>query len=511
MQTLLDLFGSVVSAGNQITWGGLGGFWWLGILIAVLLPAGIYFTVRTGFVQIRAFGHMLRVMARSFRKERDDCVSSFEAFATSAAARVGTGNIAGVAVAITAGGPGAVFWMWMVALVGMATSLIENTLAQTFKEPGDEHGTFRGGPAYYIDKGLGKKWKWLSVVFSIFLVICFGFFFNAVQANAMADAINAAWGISPLLIGAVIAILAGMIVFGGIHTIGRFAGIVVPIMALFYIVIAIVIVAMNIDRLPDVFGAILGNAFGAQEAGAGAFGAVVANGIKRGLFSNEAGMGSSPNVGAAADVKHPVVQGYVQMASVFLDTMMICTATAAIILLSDVELNGAVEGVTLTQSALASVLGPWGNSFVAVALLFFAFTSIIANYYYAETNIFYLWHTRTSIFCYRVLYICFILFGAWVAYTGSSGNFALLWNMADMSMGFMASANLLAILLLSGAALKVFSDYEEQRSQGIEEPVFDARRHDIPGVDHSVWTPPETPESSHSRGPVKRGATGNGD
>ncbi|QHQ40814.1 amino acid carrier protein [Microbulbifer hydrolyticus] len=480
---------ALVNGGNQVTWGGIGGYWWLGILIAALLPAGIFFTVRTGVVQIRAFGHMLKVMARSFRKESDDSVSSFEAFATSAAARVGTGNIAGVAVAITSGGPGAVFWMWMVALVGMATSLIENTLAQTFKERGEVAGTFRGGPAYYIDKGLGKKWKWLSIVFSIFLVICFGFFFNAVQANAMAEAIQAAWGFNPLLVGGAIAVLAASIVFGGIQSIGRFAGIVVPIMALCYITVALAIVVMNIGRLPEIFGIILGNAFGAQEMGAGAFGAVVASGIKRGLFSNEAGMGSSPNVGAAADVKHPVVQGYVQMASVFLDTMMICTATAAIILLSNVELGGMVEGVTLTQAALASEVGAWGNSFIATALLFFAFTSIIANYYYAETNIFYLWHTRTSIFCYRVLYIFFILFGSWVAFTGSSSNFQLLWNMADMSMGFMATANLLAILLLSGTAIKVFSDYENQRRRGIEEPVFDAREHNIPGVEVDVWTP----------------------
>nr|WP_010130873.1 alanine/glycine:cation symporter family protein [Microbulbifer agarilyticus] len=489
MQALSDFFHSVISIGNQITWGGVGGIWWVGILIAALLPAGLYFTVRTGFIQIRGFGHMIRVMAHSFHKESDDSISSFQAFATSAAARVGTGNIAGVAVAITAGGPGAVFWMWVVALVGMATSLIENTLAQTFKETGDEPGTFRGGPAYYIDKGLGRNWKWLSVAFSIFLVICFGFFFNAVQANAMADAVREAWGINPLLVGCAISVLAGVIVFGGIHSIGRFAGIVVPVMALCYIAIAFAIVILNIERLPEVFRLIIGSAFGAQEMGAGAFGAVIANGIKRGLFSNEAGMGSSPNVGAAADVKHPVVQGYVQMASVFLDTMMICTATASIILLSGVDYAGAVEGVTLTQAALASEVGPWGNGFLAIALLFFAFTSIIANYYYAETNIFYLWHTRVSIFCYRALYICFILFGAWVAYSGSSDNFSLLWNMADMSMGFMASANLLAILLLSGVALKVFADYEAQLRRGIKEPVFDAREHHIPGVELSVWSP----------------------
>ncbi|WP_323844557.1 alanine/glycine:cation symporter family protein [Microbulbifer magnicolonia] len=487
MQGFLDILASLVGWGNSITWGGIAGLWWMGILIAGLLPAGLYFTWHSRFIQFRHFGHMLTVMKRSFRKEHYDSVSSFQAFATSAAARVGTGNIAGVAVAITAGGPGAVFWMWMVAWVGMTTSFVENTLAQTFKERGEEHGTYRGGPAYYIEKGLGKQWKWLAVLFSIFLIICFGFFFNAVQSNAMAAAIHGAWGVNPLLVGCVVALLAAIIVFGGIHSIGRFAGIVVPFMALAYLGVAFAVVLMNLGDLPRVFAEIIGNAFGYEEAGAGAFGAVVANGIKRGLFSNEAGMGSSPNVGAAADVKHPVVQGYVQMASVFLDTILICTATAAIILLADVHMVGNIEGVTLTQDALASEVGAWGGGFIAIALLFFAFTSIIANYYYAETNIFYLWHSRLSIFCYRLLYILFILFGAWVAYSGSSANFALLWNMADMSMGFMATANLLAILLLSGVAFKVLGDYEAQRAEGIAEPVFDARRLAIKGIEHDVW------------------------
>lgn len=487
MQGFLDAAANIIHWGNAVTWGGVGGFWWLGFLIAALLPAGVYFSWHSRFIQFRSFGHMITIMRHSLRKEHKDSISSFQAFATSAAARVGTGNIAGVAVAITAGGPGAVFWMWIVAWVGMATSFIENTLAQTYKERGEEHGTFRGGPAYYIEKGLGKNWKWLSVLFSIFLVISFGFFFNAVQANAMASAINGAWGVNPLLVGVLVALLAAIIVFGGIHSIGRFAGIVVPFMALAYIAVALFVIATNLDELPGILLHIFANAFGVEEAGAGVFGAVVANGIKRGLFSNEAGMGSSPNVGAVADVKHPVVQGYVQMASVFLDTIMICTATAAIILLADVHMVGNVEGVTLTQDALASEVGSWGGSFVAIALLFFAFTSIIANYYYAETNIFFLWHTRTSIFCYRALYVLFILFGAWVAYSGKSENFALLWNMADMSMGFMASANLLAVLLLSGVAFKVLGDYEAQLAAGIAEPVFDARKYDIKGVEHNVW------------------------
>ncbi|GMG88101.1 alanine/glycine:cation symporter family protein [Biformimicrobium ophioploci] len=483
----METLSHIVQWGNSITWGGIGGIWWLGILIVALLPIGFYFTVKTRFIQLRSFGHLMHVMRQSFKAENEGGVSSFQAFATSAAARIGTGNIAGVAVAITAGGPGAIFWMWMVAIVGMATSFIENTLGQAFKEKGEVDGTFRGGPAYYIDKGLGHQWKWLSVLFSIFLVISFGFFFNAIQSNSMSDAINEAWGTDPMWVGVIIAVLASLIVFGGIKSIGKFAGLVVPVMALSYLAIAFLVIILNIGKLPGVLAEIVTNAFGIREAGAGTFGAVIASGIKRGLFSNEAGMGSSPNAGAAADVKHPAVQGYVQMASVFLDTLMICTATAAIILLSDAYLTSEVAGVTLTQQSLSDAVGGWGADFIALALIFFAFTSIIANYYYAETNIYFIWHSKASIWIYRALFIGFILFGAYVADTGTSANFALLWNMADMSMGFMASLNIFAVTLLSGVAFKLLKDYEEQLAQGIDQPSFDASKYNIKGIDTEVW------------------------
>lgn len=487
MQALLDQLIKVIDWANLLLWGGVGGIWWLGVLILALLPAGLYFSIRSRFIQFRHFGHMAMVMVRGIHKEHPGSISAFQAFATSAAARIGTGSLAGVAVAITAGGPGSVFWMWMVAWLGMATSMVENTLAQVYKEKGEQPGTFRGGPAYYIEKGLGPNWKWLSVTFSIFLLMCYGFIFNSVQSNAMAQAINDAWGINPLLVGIVVAVVAAIIVFGGIRSIAGFAGIVVPVMAIAYLVVAMVIIIINIAELPKVLATILKSAFGVTEAGAGVLGAVVSNGIKRGLFANEAGLGSSPNVGAAADVKHPLVQGYVQMASVFLDTIVICSCTAAIILVADVYMVGNVEGVKLAQDSLASEVGSWGSGFIAFALLFFAFTSIIGNYYYGETNIFYLYHSRTAILCYRIVFLMFILFGAWVSYSGSVENFTLLWRMADVSMGFMASTNILAIILLSGVAFKVLGDYEEQLNSGIKEPVFDARKYDIKGIDHEVW------------------------
>ncbi|MFA0812931.1 alanine/glycine:cation symporter family protein [Microbulbifer epialgicus] len=487
MQDLLDQVIKVIDWANLLLWGGVAGVWWLGVLIVALLPAGLYFSIRSRFIQFRHFGHMTMVMVRGIHKDHPGSISAFQAFATSAAARIGTGSLAGVAVAITAGGPGSVFWMWMVAWLGMATSMVENTLAQVYKEKGEQPGTFRGGPAYYIEKGLGLNWKWLSVSFSIFLIMCYGFIFNAVQSNAMATAINDAWDINPLLVGGIVTLIAAIIVFGGIRSIARFAGVVVPIMALVYLAVAVVIISINLNELPGILATIMKNAFGVTEAGAGTLGAVVSNGIKRGLFANEAGLGSSPNVGAAADVKHPLVQGYVQMASVFLDTIVICTCTAAIILVADVYMVGNVEGVKLAQDSLASEVGSWGSGFIAFALMFFAFTSLIGNYYYAETNVFFLCHTRFSIFCYRIIFLLFILLGTWVSYSGSTANFTLLWRMADVSMGFMASSNILAIILLSGVAFKVLGDYEEQLNRGIREPIFDASKYDIKGIDHEVW------------------------
>jgi AGCS family alanine or glycine:cation symporter len=482
MEAILAAVESVVNFGNSLTWGGMHGYWWLGTLIAVLIPVGLYFTVRSRFVQVRSFGHTIHVMKNS--RQSNGGVSSFQAFSTSVAARVGTGNIAGVAVAVSLGGPGAVFWMWVVALVGMATSFVENTLGQAFKERGEVEGTFRGGPAYYIEKGMGKKFRWLSVLFSIFLVMSFGFVFNAIQTNSMAGAIQHAWGVDPIMVGIMVTILACVIVFGGIKAIGRFAEVVVPFMAIAYFIVALFVILTHLSAMPAVFELIFSSAFGLQEAGAGVFGAMVAAGVKRGLFSNEAGMGSSPNAGATANVKHPAVQGYVQMLSVFIDTMVICTATASIILLAGLPSEG-VAGVTLTQSSLVALSGDWGADFIAMALLFFAFTSVIANYYYAETNVYAIKHSKTAISAYRVLFVVFMMFGAWVA--TSDANFGLLWAMGDMTMGLMATVNIIALLALAKVAFILLKDYEDQRAMGIEEPVFDARKYNIKGIDASIW------------------------
>lgn len=355
---------------------------WGAVLIYLLIGVGIFFTFRLGFIQIRHFGHMFSVLKNS-RKSDNAGISSFQALCTSLAARVGTGNLAGVAVAIYLGGPGAIFWMWLIAFIGMATAFVESTLAQLYKVK-DEDGNYRGGPAYYMEKGLGMRW--MGVVFSLCLILAFGLVFNAVQANSISLAMKVAFGIPDWVSGLALVALSGLIIFGGIRGIARFAELVVPFMALAYILLALVIVAMNITELPHVFMLIIKSAFGIEQAGSGALGYAISqamiNGIKRGLFSNEAGMGSAPNAAATATPypPHPASQGYVQMLGVFMDTIVICSCTAAIILMSgQFEPGSGVTGVELTQRALSSQIGSGGNIFIAAAIFFFAFTSIVAK------------------------------------------------------------------------------------------------------------------------------------
>lgn len=372
---------------------------WGSILVYLLVGVGIYFTVRLGFIQFRHFGHMFSVLKNS-RKSDNAGISSFQALCTSLAARVGTGNMAGVAVALTAGGPGAIFWMWLIAMLGMATSFAESTLAQLYKTK-DDDGNYRGGPAYYMEKGLGMRW--MGVLFSIFLIIAFGLVFNAVQANSIANAMQNAFGWENAYVGVVIVVLSGVIIFGGIKRIARTAELIVPVMALAYLALALFVMFSNLEKLPDVLMLIFKSAFGLQEAAAGGLGYAIAqamiNGIKRGLFSNEAGMGSAPNAAASATPypPHPASQGYVQMLGVFMDTIVICSATVAIILMSGEYVpHGEITGIELTQLALSSQVGSWGGIFVAVAIFFFAFTSIIANYSYAETNLVFLEHNHKA-------------------------------------------------------------------------------------------------------------------
>jgi len=443
---------------------------WGSILVYLLVGVGIYFTVRLGFIQIRHFGHMFSVLKNS-RKADKSGISSFQALCTSLAARVGTGNMAGVAVALTAGGPGAIFWMWLIAMLGMATSFAESTLAQLYKTK-DDDGNYRGGPAYYMEKGLGMRW--MGVLFSIFLIIAFGLVFNAVQANSITSAMNTAFGWDPLYVGIGIVAISAVVIFGGIRAIAKTAELIVPVMALFYLALAIFVVAMNMDKVPGAIALIFKSAFGFQEAAAGGLGYAIAqamiNGIKRGLFSNEAGMGSAPNAAASATPypPHPASQGYVQMLGVFTDTIVICTATVAIILVSGEYVpHGDVTGIELTQRALSSQVGDWGSIFVAVAIFFFAFTSIIANYSYAETNLIFLEHNhKAGLSLFRIVVLGMVMFG-------SIGSLPIVWSMADVSMGLMAIVNLVAILLLSGIVIKLAKDYNRQLSQG-KVPTFDA-------------------------------------
>ncbi len=472
MTELKELFESFINTGNALLWGSL--------LVYLLLGVGLYFSVRTGFIQFRSFGHMFSLIKRS-RQGANGGISSFQAFSTSLAARIGTGNMAGVAVAIYLGGPGAVFWMWVTALLGMSTSLVESTLAQTYKVR-NEDNTFRGGPAYYIEKGLGQRW--LGIAFAICLILAFGLAFNAVQSNSIAAAFGAAFGTNNMWVGIALAVCVAPIIFGGMRSVARVAELIVPFMAMSYLAVALYVIGMNITELPAVFETIFKSAFGFEQAGAGAIGAAMMQGIKRGLFSNEAGMGSAPIAAATATTtpNHPVAQGYIQMLGVFIDTLLICTATASIILLSGaLDTDSGLTGIALTQAALVAEVGPWGAIFIACAIFLFAFTSLIANYSYGESNITYIFKSKWAVNIYRFAVLGMVLVGAVL-------DLPLVWAFADLSMGMMAIINLVAICLLSGIAFALLKDYQTQSKAGIK-PTFDRRK--FPQLDkqldRDVW------------------------
>lgn len=458
---------------------------WGQVLVYLLIAAGVFFTIRLGFIQFVQFPHMFKVMFGS-RKCGGDEISSFQAFCTSLAARVGTGNMAGVAVALYLGGPGAIFWMWLIALIGMATSFAESTLAQAYKTK-DADGNFRGGPAYYMERGLGKRW--MGVLFSLCLILAFGLVFNAVQSNSIAAAFEVAFDVPKYIVGIALVIGSGIIIFGGLKTISRFAEMVVPFMALAYLLVAIYVCAINFTALPDVIVLIIKSAFGLEQAGAGAIGYGVTQamiqGIKRGLFSNEAGMGSAANAAATATPypPHPASQGYVQMLGVFIDTIVICTATASLILLSNQLVpESGVLGIELTQAALQEHVGDWGTYFIAIAILFFAFTSIVANYSYAETNLMFLEHNSTKgMFIFRLLVLGMVMFGA-------IGELGIIWTLADISMGLMAIVNVVALFMLSGVVVWLSKDYNAQNKQGVL-PTFDKNKHPklAKEVDPNAW------------------------
>ena len=437
-------------------------FIWTYILIAMLIAIGFFFTFKTKFVQFTNIKEMFKLLGEgsSSKDKSKGEVSSFQAFCIGTASRVGTGNLAGVASAIAIGGPGAVFWMWLIALIGSASAFIESTLAQIYKvKDGD---SFRGGPAYYMEKGLKKKW--MGVTFSVLIIMCFGFAFNSVQSNTIATAFNSTFNANKLIIVIILTVLTLIIIFGGVNRIAKISSILVPIMAVAYIVIALFIIIINFKEIPSLFQTIFESAFGIKQVVGGGIGAALLQGIKRGLFSNEAGMGSAPNAAATATVSHPVKQGLIQTLGVFTDTLIICTSTAFIILLSGAPLDGSVKGIELTQMALVSQVGPWGGTFISICILLFAFSSIIGNYYYGETNIQFISNNKLFLYGYRILVAAMVLFG-------SVASMDLVWNIADVFMGLMAILNLIAIVLLSKIAIKAFQDYSAQKKAG-KDPVF---------------------------------------
>lgn len=440
------------------------------ILIFLLVAAGIYFTIRTKFVQFRLIGDAIKALKEKAEKnDNGKSVSSFQALMISTASRVGTGNIAGISTAIVAGGPGAVFWMWVMAIVGGASAFVESTLAQVYKvKDGKE---FRGGPSYYIERALGKRW--LGVLFSILLIACFAYGFNGLQTYNMSSALeyyipNYSDTILPAVVGLLIAAATAFVIFGGVHRIGFISSVIVPIMAGIYILMGIFITLTNLDRVPEMFSLIFEGAFDFRAIFGGFAGSTVLIGIKRGLFSNEAGMGSAPNASATATVSHPVKQGMVQVLSVFIDTLMICTTTAFILLLSGVTgIPEKLDGIPYVQAAISANVGSLGIHFITFSIFAFAFTSLIGNYYYAESNILFIKNNRILLNVFRITCLIAIFLGA-------QADFSTVWNLADVLMGFMAIENILVIFLLGGIACKVLKDYTRQKKQGLD-PVFKAK------------------------------------
>lgn len=433
------------------------------ILIVMLLGCAIWSSFKTHFVQFRYVKEMIRLLGDSTAKinGHEKHISSFEAFAISLASRVGTGNLAGVALAITVGGPGAIFWMWVIALLGASSAFVESTLAQLFKIR-SKH-SYIGGPAYYMEKGLKKRW--MGITFAVLITVTFGFAFNSVQSNTMSAALHNAFHIDPLYSGIAISLLTLAIIFGGVHSIARVSSVIVPVMAIGYIILALFIIITNIYRLPEVIELIIGNAFGWHQALGGGIGAALMQGIKRGLFSNEAGMGSAPNAAATAHVTHPVKQGLIQALGVFTDTLLICSCTAFIILFSNLYGNNDMDGIELTQAALNSEVGSIGTIYVAVAILFFAYSSILGNYYYGEANIRFITKKQWTVNLYRILVGGMVLFG-------SLASLETVWSLADITMALMAICNLIAILLLGKYAFRLLDNYMEQKRNGIKSPSF---------------------------------------
>lgn len=440
--------------------GSMNTFLWSYILIIMLIGLGLYFTIGTKFVQFRYIGEMFRLLGEGARSDKEGGISSFQAFCISTASRVGTGNLAGVAIAITTGGPGAVFWMWLIALIGSASAFMESVLAQIYKvKDGD---TFRGGPAYYMEKALNARW--MGITFAVLITVSFGLAFNSVQANTIASSFNATFGIDKGIIAGVLAVVTAIVIFGGLKRIAKISEVIVPVMAGIYILLAVISMVIYFKELPGVFGLIFESAFGLKEAAGGALGAAIMNGVKRGLFSNEAGMGSAPNAAATADVSHPVKQALIQSLGVFVDTLIICSSTAFIILLSGMYTSTETDGIVLTQEALQTTYGSWAGIFLSIIVLMFAFSSIAGNYYYGQSNIEFIGNNKFFLTAYRIAVVAMVAFGA-------VASLEFVWSLADLFMGLMAIINLIAVTLLSKIAFAALQDYHKQRASG-KDPVF---------------------------------------
>ena len=458
---------------------------WSKVLIALLVGIGIWFTFATRFVQFRYFGKMFGILTANHHEADGRHLSSFQALILSVAGRVGGGNIAGVAVAITLGGPGAIFWMWVVGLMGMATSFIECTLAQVYKTA-EPDGAYRGGPAHYIERGLGSKWKWLAVVYSILLLVTFGIGFIALQSYAVATSLQNAFSIPLYYSGIGLALVVGLIIFGGVKRIAQVAEVLVPIMAGGYLLIAIVVLGLNFTEIPATLKLIVESAFGIGPVVGGGIGAAILMGVKRGLFSNEAGLGSAPNVAAVAYVPHPANQGVVQSFSVFIDTIILCTCTALIILMGtayDPSLTDSSQGVALTQASLATHIGEWGRVFVSIAMLLFGFSTVLYNYYLGENSVSYLTTGRSNEFVmngFRVVVICLCCLGAIM-------DLGTVFGFADLTMGLLALVNLIALALLFKTGKRVLGDYDRQLKSGNKVPTFHAEEFTDLNLDAESW------------------------
>lgn len=441
---------------------------WSYVLIIVLVGIGIWFTLRTKLVQVRMLPEMLRLLTEGIgSKTTDKQISTFQAFCVSTASRVGVGNIAGVAIAIVTGGPGAVFWMWVIAFIGCATGFVESTLAQIYKLPRG-NGTFHGGPAYYIQNALKKPG--IAKLFALLISVTFGLIYNSVQANTIALSVETAFGLDHMTTALVLCVLTGLVIFGGMTRIAKVAELLVPVMAGIYLLAAFIVFITCIDQVPAMFALIFHDAFTPQAAVGGGIGTAILTGVKRGLFSNEAGEGSVPNAAATATTSHPVKQGLVQSFGVYVDTWIVCTATAFIILLTgQYTVGGELTGIALAQKSLALNFGAWAPTFLSVVVFMFAFSSIVGNYYYGEINIsFFKGNTKA----YLLIFRCFVIF---MVFFGSLAELSLVWDMADLFMGFLCLTNLYAISQLAKYAYAALNDYLSQKAAGIKNPTFDPK------------------------------------